>query len=87
MGDLEVRVIKFDVPLFNPRQVLRVRGSRAFTIKESPKHLATKEAGSRAVHSTSRCIIFGMAVAVAWLFVLREALNISRVDKSTGVTL
>ena len=58
-------------------------------IKESPEHLATKKLGSRAVftiHTTSRCIIFGMAVAVAWLFVLRDALNISRIDKSTRVT-
>ena len=31
------------------------------------------------------CIILGMPAAVAWLFVLREALNISRIEKSTGV--
>ena len=61
-----------------------MRSSRAFTIKKSPEHQATKEAGSRAVlvaYTTGRCIILGVAVAVAWLIVLREALNISR----TGV--
>ena len=69
--------------------MLQVRSYRAFTIKESPKHLTTKEAGKRAmraVHSTSGCKILRMTIAVAWLFVLRKALNISRIEKSTGVT-